>query len=119
MAKDSNKKIEEVDGVPVERQGARPDFSIPPPRKQLPKELQDTLNDEEKLWEVLYDGEYVHILSPTTHTTPSNAPLLPPSLYEMNIAHTPPEAKTQQTPPSAMPPTPHESAPSCSPPTAT
>ncbi|KAH6857362.1 hypothetical protein J4E91_006207 [Alternaria rosae] len=57
MAKDSNKKIEEVDGVPAERQGARPDFSIPPPRKQLPKELQDTLNDEEKLWEVLYDGE--------------------------------------------------------------
>ena len=64
MAKDSNKKIDEVDGVPVERQGARPDFSIPPPRKQLPKELQDTLNDEEKLWEVLYDGEYVYLLNP-------------------------------------------------------
>ncbi|EMD64649.1 hypothetical protein GGP41_003075 [Bipolaris sorokiniana] len=57
MAKDANKKVEEVDGVPVERGGARPDFSVLPPRKQLPKELQDTLNDEEKLWEVLYDGE--------------------------------------------------------------
>lgn len=57
MAKDNNQKIEEIDGVPVERQGTRPDFSTPPPRKRLPKELQDTLNDEEKLWEVLYDGE--------------------------------------------------------------
>ena len=74
MAKDSNKKIEEVDGVPIERQGARPDFSIPPPRKQLPKELQDTLNDEEKLWEVLYDGEYVYILNPDFAT--SHAPTL-------------------------------------------
>ena len=75
MAKDSNKKIDEVDGVPIERQGARPDFSIPPPRKQLPKELQDTLNDEEKLWEVLYDGEYVYILNPDFSTS-SNAPTL-------------------------------------------
>ncbi|CAN9079303.1 unnamed protein product [Alternaria alternata] len=57
MAKDDNKKIVEVDGVPVERQGTRPDFSIPPARKQLPKELQDTLNDDEKMWDVLYDGE--------------------------------------------------------------
>jgi hypothetical protein len=60
MAKDNNKSLEEVNGVPAERQGTRPDFSTPPPRKQLPKEIQDTLNDEEKLWEVLYDGEYVH-----------------------------------------------------------
>jgi hypothetical protein len=59
MAKDNNKSVEEVNGVPAERQGTRPDFSTPPPRKQLPKEIQDTLNDEEKLWEVLYDGEYV------------------------------------------------------------
>ncbi|EOA83725.1 hypothetical protein ACJQWK_01178 [Exserohilum turcicum] len=57
MAKDSNKKVDEVDGVPVERQGTRPDFSVPPPRKRLPKELQDTLNDEDKMWDVLYDGE--------------------------------------------------------------
>jgi fission process protein 1 len=58
MAKD-NKTIEEVNGVPAERQGTRPDFSTPPLRKRLPKEIQDNLNDEEKLWEVLYDGEYV------------------------------------------------------------
>ncbi|KAF1946932.1 hypothetical protein EJ02DRAFT_450266 [Clathrospora elynae] len=56
MTKD-DKSTEEVDGVPVERNGTRPDFSVLPARKKLPKEIQDTLNDEEKLWEVLYDGE--------------------------------------------------------------
>lgn len=65
MAKDSNKKVDEVDGVPVERQGTRPDFSVPPPRKRLPKELQDTLNDEDKMWDVLYDGEYVFTFNST------------------------------------------------------
>ena len=59
MARD-NKRTEE-DDIPHERKGTRPDFSIPPPRKQLPKELQDTLNNEEKLWEVLYEGKYVHM----------------------------------------------------------
>lgn len=59
MAKD-DKRIEEVEGVPPERQGTRPDFTVPPPRKKLPKSLQDTLDNEEKLWEVLYDGTYVH-----------------------------------------------------------
>lgn len=56
MAKDDKS---EVDGVPHERQGARPDFSVPPARKKLPKEIQDTLNNEEKLWEILYEGKYV------------------------------------------------------------
>ncbi|RMZ73395.1 Mitochondrial 18kDa [Pyrenophora seminiperda CCB06] len=56
MAKDDTRKTGEVDGVPVERKGTRPDFSIPPPRKALPKEIQDTLNDDEKMWEVVYDG---------------------------------------------------------------
>jgi fission process protein 1 len=70
MAKD-DKRIEEVGGVPAERQGTRPDFSTPPPRKQLPKELQEALNDEEKLWEVLYDGGYVpHAFLYSTHATP-------------------------------------------------
>lgn len=64
MAKDDTRKVGEVDGVPVERKGTRPDFSTPPPRKALPKEIQDTLNDEEKMWEVVYDGVYVH---PLTH----------------------------------------------------
>lgn len=57
MAKDNGRGAEDVNGTIVPgRQGTRPDFSVPPPRKQLPKELQDTLDNEEKLWEVLYDG---------------------------------------------------------------
>jgi hypothetical protein len=58
MAK-GNKKIEEVDGVAPEREGTRPDFSVPPPRKKLPKDIQATLDDEEKMWEIMYDGRYV------------------------------------------------------------
>jgi fission process protein 1 len=58
MAKD-DKRIEEFNDIPHERKDARPDFSKPPARKNLPKELQDTLNDEEKLWEVLYAGKFV------------------------------------------------------------
>lgn len=56
MAKDNTPK-DEFGDVPHERKDARPDFSTPPPRKRLPKDLQDTLNDEEKLWEVLYEGK--------------------------------------------------------------
>lgn len=56
MAKD-DKNVENADGIPRERAGARPDFSIPPPRKKLPKELQDTLDSEEKMWETLYEGK--------------------------------------------------------------
>lgn len=59
MAKD-DKRGTELNGVPQERGEARPDFSIPPPRKRLPKELQETLDNEEKLWTVLYDGTYVY-----------------------------------------------------------
>ncbi|KAF2278866.1 uncharacterized protein EI97DRAFT_448678 [Westerdykella ornata] len=33
-----------------------PDFSVLPPRKKLPKALQETLDNEEKLWDVLYEG---------------------------------------------------------------
>ena len=55
MTKD-DKKVEEVEDVPRGRQGAPPDFSIPPPRKKLPKELQETLDSEEKMWEVMYEG---------------------------------------------------------------
>lgn len=58
MAKD-DKRSEEVNGASHAPQGTRPDFSVPPPRKRLPKELQDTLNDEEKMWEILYEGKYV------------------------------------------------------------
>ncbi|KAH7382379.1 mitochondrial 18 KDa protein-domain-containing protein [Phaeosphaeria sp. MPI-PUGE-AT-0046c] len=58
MAKDNKPTPgDNFDDIPHERKDARPDFSTPPPRKQLPKELQDTLNDDEKLWEVLYEGK--------------------------------------------------------------
>jgi fission process protein 1 len=53
----SNSIADKFDDIPHERKGPRPDFSTPPARKQLPKELQDTLNDDEKLWEVLYEGK--------------------------------------------------------------
>jgi mitochondrial fission process protein 1 len=49
MAKDP------LDDIPHERKEPRPDFSKPLPRKPLPKELQETLNDEQKLWEALND----------------------------------------------------------------
>jgi hypothetical protein len=55
MAKDNKTEV-----VPVERTGPTPDFSIPPARKKLPKELQDTLDSEEKMWETMYEGKYVH-----------------------------------------------------------
>jgi fission process protein 1 len=57
MAKDNKTAAEKFDDIPHERADPRPDFSKPPPRKQLPKELQDTLNDDEKLWEVMYEGK--------------------------------------------------------------
>jgi fission process protein 1 len=56
MAK-GDKKVDEFEDIPHERKESRPDFSTPPARKRLPKELQDTLNNEEKLWEVLYEGK--------------------------------------------------------------
>ena len=56
MAKD-DKPFDKFDDIPHERKDPRPDFSTPPPRKRLPKALQDTLDDDEKLWEVLYEGK--------------------------------------------------------------
>ncbi|KAF1923084.1 uncharacterized protein M421DRAFT_426187 [Didymella exigua CBS 183.55] len=56
MAKDDKPVIEEVDGVERIRKEARPDFSVPPPRKQLPKDVQAVLDDDEKMWETISDG---------------------------------------------------------------
>jgi hypothetical protein len=42
--------------VPHERKEERPDFSVPPPPKKLPKELQDNLDNDEKLLDMIYDG---------------------------------------------------------------
>lgn len=41
--------------VPHERKEPRPDFSVQPPSKPLPRDLQTTLDDE-NLWDSLYDG---------------------------------------------------------------
>lgn len=51
MAKD-----DDFSDIPHERKEPRPDFSKPPPPKKLPASLQATLDDEEKLWEALYEG---------------------------------------------------------------
>lgn len=45
------------DDIPHIRKEPRPDFSKPPPPKRLPKEIQATLDDEEKLWRAVYEGE--------------------------------------------------------------
>jgi fission process protein 1 len=42
--------------IPHERKEDRPDFSTPPPARKLPKGLQDTLDDDEKLLDALYAG---------------------------------------------------------------
>jgi fission process protein 1 len=57
MAKGPNNRTDDFTDVPHERSDPRPDFSTPPARKKLPKELQTTLDDEEKLWEVMYEGK--------------------------------------------------------------
>ena len=57
MAGGNEKKTEEWDDIPHERPDPRPDFSTPPPRKRLPKSLQETLDNEEKLLELVYDGQ--------------------------------------------------------------
>ncbi|THV64264.1 hypothetical protein D6D02_06949 [Aureobasidium pullulans] len=55
--KKNNSKILDFEDVPRERTDApRPDFSKPLPRKRLPAALQDTLDNEEKLWETMYEG---------------------------------------------------------------
>jgi fission process protein 1 len=41
--------------VPHERKEPRPDFSVQPPSKPLPQDLQMTIDDE-GLWESVYDG---------------------------------------------------------------
>ncbi|KAF2019179.1 hypothetical protein BU24DRAFT_418783 [Aaosphaeria arxii CBS 175.79] len=52
-----NDKKDDFEDIPREREGTRPDFSTPPPRKKLPKSLQDTLDNEEKLWDIFYEGK--------------------------------------------------------------
>ncbi|KAH0289807.1 hypothetical protein M436DRAFT_54215 [Aureobasidium namibiae CBS 147.97] len=59
MSDDKNKSTKPLDfeDIPRERSDQpRPDFSKPLPRKRLPAALQDTLDNEEKLWETMYEG---------------------------------------------------------------
>jgi hypothetical protein len=106
MAKD-DKKIDEVDGIPREREGTRPDFSVPPPRKKLPKDMQATLDNDEKMWEIMYDGRYVHTIPRSTSPQPHIHKQQFNSQANGNVG-----AKTPQTPTSATPPTPPASVPS-------
>ncbi|EME38283.1 hypothetical protein DOTSEDRAFT_83736 [Dothistroma septosporum NZE10] len=46
-----------LDTIPHERKEARPDFSKPLPRQKLPADLQSTLDNEEKFWDVLSTGQ--------------------------------------------------------------
>lgn len=54
MARDEEKEL--VDGIRHIRKEPRPDFSQPPPPAKLPKALEETLNDDEKLWSAMYEG---------------------------------------------------------------
>lgn len=47
---------DDKDDIPRVRTEPRPDFSKPLPRKSLPESLQATLDNEEKLWETVYEG---------------------------------------------------------------
>lgn len=55
MTKD-DKSPTDFSDIPHERQGERPDFSKPLPRTKLPAALQETLDNEEKYWSALYEG---------------------------------------------------------------
>jgi mitochondrial fission process protein 1 len=45
--------------IPRQRKEPRPDFTKPLPTKPLPKSIQDTLDNDEKLWDVLTKEERV------------------------------------------------------------
>ncbi|KAK3672033.1 hypothetical protein LTR78_008002 [Recurvomyces mirabilis] len=59
MARDKDNKpdLDQLKSIEHERTEPRPDFSKPVPRKTLPKDLQDTMNDEERFWDVLSSGK--------------------------------------------------------------
>lgn len=55
MANDNDSN--DLSDIPHERKEPRPDFSKPLPSKRLPAALEETLNDEEKYWSAIYDGQ--------------------------------------------------------------
>lgn len=62
MANDSDTSSEssgdQTDSIPHERSEPRPDFSKPPTRKSLPKEIQQNLDNPERFWAVVTSGNY-------------------------------------------------------------
>jgi fission process protein 1 len=59
MAKDGDKSRQDdqqLSTIPHERKEERPDFSKPLPRKNLPEELQQVLDSEERFWDTITSG---------------------------------------------------------------
>ena len=57
MPKDANEKINDI---PHTRNEKRPDFSSKPlPERSVPRSIQETLDNDEKLWALLYEGRFV------------------------------------------------------------
>ena len=52
-----DKKLDDLSDIPHERNEPRPDFSKPLPPAKLPKPIQETLDNEAKLWDTLYEGK--------------------------------------------------------------
>jgi len=63
MAKDDEQDL--VEGIRHIRKEPRPDFSQPLPPAKLPKSIEETLNDDEKLWSAMYEGRYLTRHVPT------------------------------------------------------
>ncbi|KAF2161864.1 hypothetical protein M409DRAFT_27593 [Zasmidium cellare ATCC 36951] len=53
----NDKNTSELDTIPHERKEPRPDFTQPLPRKNLPADLQKTLDNEDRFWDVLTTGQ--------------------------------------------------------------
>ena len=53
----SSKDNDYLKDIARERKEPRPDFSAPLPAKKLPAALQETLNNDEKLWSTISDGK--------------------------------------------------------------
>lgn len=56
-SKDSQQPPLDPSAIPHTRQEPRPDFSQPPPHKNLPSSIQQTLDNEEKFWDTYYGGQ--------------------------------------------------------------
>ena len=63
MVRDNEQDL--VKGIQHIRKEPRPDFSQPLPPAKLPKSIEETLNDDEKLWSTMYEGRYVTRHAPT------------------------------------------------------